>query len=434
MPQLPELEDRVNDLENQLQQKTAELDDIASMGVMLTSMLDVDAILSAMMEMSLRLVSAEVGCILLAEDGHLVTKVSWGVDASLIRKIKLEDNIDVAEWTHRVGETTVINEFPADDEAKAVISSIILVPLSHQNKQIGVIVAVNKTGVEYGFEESDRLTLERLSNFASVAIENARLMKELLAKQKLEQELSLAKEIQRALLPNFDVEFEGAHLETLYIPAGKVGGDYVDVIPISDSEFVLIVGDVSNKGIPAALMMTAARSAIRAEASRGGDVAEIVTHINNVLSQDVMKYPDIFISFVFAHFDLAKKTCTYTNAGHLPPFKMNEFSGKMEELKTGGIIVGQFEEFDYKSDTVSLEAGDKLLFFTDGVTECVNLDNEMYGRQRLGEFLVSLAEVSAREFIYKLKMELESFVYGTGEIQFDDITAVLVQIGGECDG
>jgi len=388
----------------------------------------VDAILSAMMEMSLRLVSAEVGCILLAEGGHLVTKVSWGVDASLIRKIKLEDNIDVADWTHRVGETTIINEFPHDDEVRAVINSIILVPLSHQNQPIGVIVAVNKTSDDNGFGESDRLILERLSNFASVAIENARLMKELLAKQKLEQELSLAKEIQRTLLPNLDVEFKGVNLETLYIPAGKVGGDYVDVMPISDKEFILIVGDVSNKGIPAALMMTAARSAIRAEASKHKNVAEIVTHINNVLSQDVMKYPDIFISFVFAHFDLEKMTCTYTNAGHLPPFKLNKFTGDISELKTGGIIVGQFEEFDYKSETVNLKSGDKLLFFTDGVTECVNLDDEMYGRQRLGEFLVSLAEVSPREFIYKLKMEVESFVYGTGDTQFDDITAVLVQI------
>jgi sigma-B regulation protein RsbU (phosphoserine phosphatase) len=193
----------------------------------------------------------------------------------------------------------------------------------------------------------------------------------------------------------------------------------------------VIVGDVSNKGVPAALMMTAARSAIRAIADRGGSVAEIVTHINKVIAQDVMKYPDVFISLVFALFDVDKLTCTYANAGHLPPLLFNRHTGNLRQLTTGGIIIGQFEEFEYKDETIKLEPGDRVLLFTDGATECVNVDGEMYGRERLSEFFVNLPESPPKEFIHKLGEELESFTQGTGESRFDDTTAVLIEIAGE---
>ncbi|MCK4657402.1 MAG: SpoIIE family protein phosphatase [candidate division Zixibacteria bacterium] len=433
MPSAAGLTERVNELEYELQSKEAELNDVSNMGVLLTSMFEVDAILAAMMEMSLRTLSAEVGCILLAEKDELVTGVSWGVNASLIRKIGYKDGMDVAEWAYRSNATAIINEFAGDNEVGATVNSVLSVPISNKSNPIGVLVAVNKiSGAR--FSETDKSTLEKLVNFAAVAIENARLMKELLAKQKLEQELSLAREIQRALLPDVDIDLNGAKVESLYVPAGQVGGDYFDLIPISDREFIVIVGDVSNKGVPAALMMTAARSAIRAEIGRGKDVAGIVSHINNTLCLDVMKYPDIFISLVFAHFDLVQRKCTYTNAGHLPPFLYNEHTGAMRQLTTGGTILGQFEGVRYKFESVSLADGDRMLMFTDGATECVNTNDEMYGRERLGEFLMSHGDASPEEFIRRLEVELDSFTLGAGESQFDDITAVLVEIAGRTNG
>ena len=134
---------RIVDLEDELENRILELDDITNMGVMLTSMLDVDAILSAMMEMSLRIVSAEVGCILLAEDGELVTRTSWGVDASLIRQIKVDGDTDIAGRAYRSGETVVMNGFPPDADANVVISSIVCVPVSYKSGPVGVLVAVN---------------------------------------------------------------------------------------------------------------------------------------------------------------------------------------------------------------------------------------------------------------------------------------------------
>jgi sigma-B regulation protein RsbU (phosphoserine phosphatase) len=431
MKALFDLKTKIVDLQNQLECRKSELSDIASMGIMLTSMLNIDAILSAMMEMSLRIVSAEVGCILLQEDGHLATRTSWGVDASVIRKIRLEKDIDIAEWTFQASETVIINDFPLGSQSAPVINSVLSVPISYNSDPVGVLLAVNNTNG--GFSEADREAMERLVNFAAVAIENAKLTKELLKQQRLEQELSLAREIQKALLPNLDVNIGGVNIESLYVPAGKVGGDYLDLITVSEAEFIVIVGDVSNKGVPAALMMTAVRSAIRAVANQGKPVAEIVSHINRVLCLDVMKYPEIFITLVFARFNLKDRTCTYTNAGHLPPFLYNKYTGNVRQLTAGGIIIGQFEEFQYKDETIQLQDGDKLLMFTDGATECVNVDDQMYGRERLGEFFVNLGDVTPKEFIYQLKNEIESFTYGAGETQFDDLTAVVIEIGGGAD-
>ncbi|MFH1892154.1 MAG: GAF domain-containing SpoIIE family protein phosphatase [Candidatus Zixiibacteriota bacterium] len=423
------LETRVTDLEDQLELKQSELNDIASMGVMLTSMLDIEAILSAMMEMSLRIVSAEVGCILIRDNGELETRISWGVDGSHVKKIKAGNDIDLAQAAYDSARTIRLNEIPKDSEVSAIVNSVICVPVTQKSEPIGVLVAVNKTNGE-GFSDHDVATLERLVNFAAVAIENANMMKEILKKQKLEQELSLAKDIQRALLPNLDIDLRGASIGSLYLPAGKVGGDYFDLIPISDKEFVVIVGDVSNKGVPAALMMTAVRSVIRSDTYRGKDVASIVTHTNRIVCEDVMRYPNIFISFVYAYFDLAAGTCTYTNAGHLPPFIHNKYSGELRQLTTGGIIVGQFEDFEYMHETIDLVRGDRILLFTDGVTECVNRADQMYGREELEKFFAARGDMRPQELVDQLKTVLDEFTLGAGESQFDDTTAVVVEIEG----
>ncbi len=418
---------QIAELEKELRSREAELNDVSNMGVLLTSMFEIDAILSAMMEMSLHAVSAEVGCILIAEGGRLSTGVSWGVDGSLTRAIDYEDGLDIAEWSYRMNKPAIINRPTRIRGMEATIGSVISVPIRHKSRPLGVLVAINKASGG-GFSSADEASLRRLTNFAAVAIENARLLKELLQKQQLEQELSLAKEVQKALLPNSEIDLKGARVESLYLPAGQVGGDYFDLIRVSDTEFTVIVGDVSSKGVPAALTMTAARSAIRAEIGRGRDVADIVTHINRVLCQDVMKHPEVFITLLFAHFDLESRKCTYTNAGHLPPFVYSRRNGVMRRLEVGGTIIGQFEDFEYDAETIDLSEGDRMLLFTDGATECINDDNEMFGRERLGNLLIRLDECSPGVFMRRMAAEIESFTGGAGHSQFDDMTAVLVDI------
>jgi sigma-B regulation protein RsbU (phosphoserine phosphatase) len=420
------LMDRVALLERQLDSKIAELEDVTNMGVMLTSMIEVDAILSAMMEMSLRMVSAEVGCILLKKDDHLETHTSWGIDESLVRSITVESDIDISQSVCRTGEAVIINDLPENPDVAGFIDSVMCVPIRYKSDPVGVLVAINRTDRQ-GFIEDDKRSLERLANFAAVAVENARLMRQQLEKQRLEHELSLAEGVQKALLPTMDLKPEGFAIESLYLPAGQVGGDYYDFIPLSDHEFVVIVGDVSSKGVPAALMMTAVRSAIRAVVTGDKEVAELVGHINDVLCQDVLRNPGLFISLILARFDARSGRVIYTNAGHLPPQLLNVHTGRYMELRTGGVILGQFDGFKYKSEEITLQPGDRILMYTDGVTECVDSNGEMFGRERLQRFFQSMRRNQLNEILECLRTEIGDFTLGAGETQFDDLTAVVVE-------
>jgi len=286
---------------------------------------------------------------------------------------------------------------------------------------------VNKTDDD-GFNNQDKTMLETLMNFAGVAIENSKLMEERLKRQKLENELALANVVQQALLPGDIKDAEGASISHIYYPAGQVGGDYYDVIPLDDKHMIIIVGDVSNKGVPAALMMTAVRSVVRHEVRTSTDVAKIMTNINKTLTRDVMRTEGMFISLVMAYIDLEKMEMTTCNAGHLPPLFYNPGNGDVDQLRKGGIILGTFDDCEYESETVKLKSGDILLCFTDGVTESMDREDRMFGRDGLIDYTRENMEVVDDDFLKGLKERIDDFVVGTGDTQFDDITCVLVRI------
>ncbi|MCX6833320.1 MAG: GAF domain-containing protein, partial [candidate division Zixibacteria bacterium] len=143
--QMELLERKLFDLENRIEDQTMQLNDVATMGLMITSLLDIEKVLSAMMDMATRMVGGEVGCIMLLENGLLQTKISWGLDDRVIKSIKMENEVDIATWTFQTGETIVINEFPEEATHGGLINAIISVPLATQERQLGVLIVVNKT-------------------------------------------------------------------------------------------------------------------------------------------------------------------------------------------------------------------------------------------------------------------------------------------------
>jgi len=425
--QIESLSTRLLDLECRLQSKSMQLDDISTMGLMLTSILDIEKVLSGMMEMAIRTVDAEVGCFMLRQGDELKTKISWGLDDRVVQSIKMENDVDIATWTMQAGETVLINEFPEDQPHQGMINAIISAPVSTREKLIGVLVVVNKsTGGP--FEEDDKTSLESIVRFAAVAIENAHLLQEQLKKQKLEQELALASQVQRALLPAKTESFDRAIIEASYTPAGQVGGDYYDLIRLSDHELVVIVGDVSNKGVPAALMMAAVRSVFRMEAGKNIEIHQLISELNSFLCDQVLKTENMFISLIYAYLNLNTMSCTYVNDGHLPSGHYHAKSKDYSLWKTGGIILGQFPDFDYKSECIDLEPGDRILFYTDGINESMNVKDEMFGRDRLHKFVVQNAQLQPQVFTDKLVGEVMEFSEGAGDTQFDDITTLLVDI------
>jgi phosphoserine phosphatase RsbU/P len=425
--QMELLERKLVDLEDRIQDQTMQLNDVATMGLMITSLLDIEKVLSAMMDMATRMVNGEVGSIMLLEKGVLQTKISWGLDDRIIKSIKLENEVDIATWTFRTGETIVINEFPEETAHGGLINAIISVPVATHEKQLGVLLVVNKTSGG-GFTDEDKNALETLVRFAAVSIENANLMKERLDRQKLEQELALARHVQQALLPSNTEIFEGASIAATYLPAGQVGGDYYDIIRLSPHEFVIIVGDVSNKGMPAALMMTAVRSVFRMEAGKNVEIDQMITDLNAFLCDQVLKTENMFISLAYACFNLRTMTCTYVNAGHPAPIHYHKKSAEITTWKIGGTVLGQFPSFIYQAESVPLESGDRILFYTDGITECEDSEGRMYARERLNKFVSDNVEREPEEFITLLTREVDLFKGDSSRPQSDDITTLLIQI------
>ena len=420
-------ERRLDELEMKLADQSAQLEDVARTGLMITSILELESVLAAIMEMAIRTVGGEVGCIILLDDNALHTRVSWGVNRKTLSEIRMPDGAQIVEWVMQSGEIALLNSVPHNASDTVRIDSIIAAPLIARNTPVGVLVVINKVS-EPGFSEDDKLRVQMLVRFAAVAIENAELLKSKLRSQKLEQELEVARTVQQTLLPQTSATFTKARIEAAYIPAGLVGGDYFDIIPLGENEFVIIVGDVSNKGVPAALMMAAVRSVFRMEAGKNRPLDELLTGMNRFLCEQVLHSKNMFISLAYCYFNLNQMSCTYVNAGHLPPLHFRKADGTVTEWRIGGTLIGQFPDLDYRCETITIGTGDKVLLYTDGVSESENASEELFGRSRVRDFVVRNHAMDTSVFTKELLREVEEFRAGSEGHQIDDTTVLVVEI------
>ncbi|MDD4051777.1 MAG: SpoIIE family protein phosphatase, partial [candidate division Zixibacteria bacterium] len=314
------LEEDIFDLESRLEAKDQEIDDLAQIASVITSILDIESVLAITMETSLRQVAGEVGAILLAEGSEFKVKIAWGIDADGLDKLTYKDGRSLVRYCFETRETVLEGHDQRLESAAYSIHSLIAAPILTQSRALGVIVVFNKE--EDGeFSPQDRRTLEMIGSFAAVAIENSRLLRESVDKQKMEQELELACQVQTTLLPeSFGVR--GLRVVSTYLPAGHVGGDYYDIIPITDRQVLFLLGDVTNKGVPAALVMTAAYSIIHAYVGSGRaiDIQSLMSHLNEVLCGHIIKSRDMFITLFMAFVDIDKGEIEYSNGGHPPAF------------------------------------------------------------------------------------------------------------------
>jgi len=289
------------------------------MGTVITSIHDIDAILSVVMDMAVGLVNGEVGMILLEENSELVSRISWGVSESFVRSLVYEEETDLVTYCFDNQKTAILNNLNLDCECNIRVDSVICAPIKTSEKCHGVIVIISRQD-STGFKKEDLEILQMLINFVAVAIDNSNLLKEKLVKQKIEQEIAIARQVQKTILPeNIDC-IAGVEIGAEYVPAKDVGGDFDDVIRTNNEQFVVVLGDVSNKGIPAALVMSAASGIIKSVLDSEPDVemSLLAEKVNNILAKGIIKDRATFVTLFFARFDLKAKELSYCNAGHLP--------------------------------------------------------------------------------------------------------------------
>lgn len=307
----------------------------------------------------------------------------------------------------------------ADLEVLAGIEARVLVPLAAGERRLGLLILGPRALREsYGPPELD--LLEGLQTHAVVALQSERWKEESREHAGLQEELSLAGSIQQQLLPRKLPNLDRFDLAAGTVPCREVGGDFYDCLPIGAEQLALAIGDVSGKGIPAALLMASLQATLRAEWTAGGEPSEVIARVNRRLCG--LETPDRFVSFFCGRLDTARGLFSYVNAGHLQPLLVRS-DGRVERLGEGGLLLGILPDAPYTGEEVGLEPGDVLVMFTDGVTER-GAPNILFREEDLAAVVARHRHLSAADLMGRILEVLES---RTGSLADDDTTLLVLK-------
>jgi serine phosphatase RsbU (regulator of sigma subunit)/anti-sigma regulatory factor (Ser/Thr protein kinase) len=317
-------------------------------------------------------------------------------------------------------------ESPALEKLKAA-GVALMVPLVSSGELIGVLNLGPRLS-EQEYSSDDRRLLESLAGQAAPALRVGQLVREQEAeaatRQRYEQELEVARLIQQNFLPKELPDLPGWNLAAYYRPARQVGGDFYDVIPLADGRVGLVIGDVTDKGVPAALVMSATRSVLRASAQRLIEPGAVLERVNDHLCPDMPE--KMFVTCLYGVLDVHSGRLRFANAGHDVPYVKR--GGEVYELRARGMPLGLMSDMNYEEKETVLEPGDSVLLHSDGIVESHDSAREMYGFPRLKQTVAVTPQ--PQQLIDTVLTDLATFT-GPGAEQEDDITMVVLErVGG----
>jgi phosphoserine phosphatase RsbU/P len=375
-------------------------DQIVEAAKIVNSTLDLDHLLSVILETALRIVDGDRGTVYLVDrkKRELWSKVLKGKE---MVEIRLPLQTGIAGFVASTGEVVNIRNAYDDPRFNAafdrqsgyVTRTVLCMPMRNKDGAIiGVFQLLNKRSGEFTQDDVD--FIDALSVHASLAIENARLYDQEREKLRMEKELFAAREVLSSLLPDHVPRLSGLDFATYSNPARVVGGDYYDFIQMENGLHGICLGDVSGKGLPAALLMASAQATVRSQTLAIRSPGACLARSNDLLFQstDAEKFVTLFLGIL----DPATMRLTYCNAGHQYPLLLSPHRPDPVYLKTGGIMLGMIEHLTFQEETVTLEQDDVLVVVSDGITEAMNRHGEQFGEQRLEATVrIHLAEPAA---------------------------------------
>lgn len=332
----------------------------------------------------------------------------------------------ITGWMLRHQKPLVVNDFETETRFRAPserggIHSLLCVPMKLKGRLIGVVNVFNKTGGA-AFTVDDQRLLSIIATQSAQVLENARLLEERKALEILQEELRLAREIQRNLLPKEAPGVDGYSLAGHSEPAKRVGGDYFDYLDLGNQRLGLCVADVSGKGITAALLMSNVQATIRGQARLASDAGACMSHSNEMLyaSTDSNK----FVTMFYGVLDTANHRLEFCNAGHNPPIMLSDGS-ESTLLETGGPVLGVMPGFPYERNEVEFRPGWTLLVYSDGFSEALNRRLEEFGDDRLRKSAEDHASLPPDELVKTLLAEVSEFCGDAP--QADDMTMMAIR-------
>lgn len=298
----------------------------------------------------------------------------------------------------------------------------IIIPMRMRNQTRGVIFLGPRMN-KLPYSSQDKEFITSLGSLAIMSLENRRLFKEAIEKQKMEEELELAKGIQRNLFPATLPETEHFDIAAISISSRQVGGDYYDLIPLADRNYCAAIADVSGKGVPASLLMANLQAFLKSISKFSLPMDQATAMMNDLVTENTSD--GRFITFFWTILDDQNSCMKYVNAGHNPPLLIRD--NKVIYLTEGGIIFGVMKTmYPYKMAEVGLQPGDVLVLFTDGVTEAKSVKDEEYSDERLEQLVLHHAEKSPQEIVDAILADLR--VFTLNEPQSDDITLIVIKV------
>ena len=394
------------------------------------STLDLDEVLNMVMDEVIAALNAERGFVVLREeDNSLSFKAARGIDQTTLEDPNSKISHSVVEKVMVEGNTILTSDAQTDERfsrRSSVINlrlrSVLCAPLKVKGNLIGAIYLDNH--LQKGlFLKEDLNLLNAIASSAAIAIDNARLYTVAVEKGRMERELQVARRVQASLMPQTLPSVPSWEFATRWIPAREVAGDFYDIFRTSDEQLCLIIADVADKGMPSALFMANSRSILRASMQRAISPKEGIKAANHLIFGD--SADGMFLTLFYAQIDPATSELTYVNAGHNPPLLYRSDEEDLIELKRTGMAMGVFEHAPYDQRTISLNAGAFILFYTDGVTEAVNLHGQEFGEERLRKLLLAYKQSSAEDILAGIERSLRAF---TSSVEpFDDITMMAVK-------
>ncbi len=338
---------------------------------------------------------------------------------------RLDDQL--AGWMLKYRSPLLINDMRTDQRFATGVGdifpvlSLLCVPMVCKGKMTGLLAVFNKKA-KLGFSADDQRLLAIIASESAQVIENARLAEKEKTLLHVQEELRLAYEIQNNLLPKEAPRLAGYDIAGKSIPAKEVGGDYFDFLAVEEQKMAFCLGDVSGKGLPAALLMANLQAAVRGQAMAGTSLTACLERANALLFHNTS--PEKFATLFFGCLDAAGHVLHYCNAGHNHPFLIGN-DKKPLRLSAGGLALGCFESFPFEESQVALKPGDMLIVFSDGISEALNGAEEEFGEARLSEMAAANRGASAAELIEKI---LQSVGAHAGNLpQMDDMTLLVVK-------
>lgn len=414
---------------NNLKGAVGELSILNEISIAISSTLSLDKILNLIIEKCIKHLKVEQAAVMLLNtksDGTLFkTMVRKGDSKSDMLPFRLDAQL--SGWMLKNKKSLIINDFENDKQFMKrgsevfKIRSLACVPLIAKGNMIGLIALFNKISDD-GFNESDKRMLSIIAAQSAQVIENSRLLEEEKALFSIQEELKMAYNIQMNLLPKEPPDIPGYDIIGKSIPAKEVGGDYFDFIKLTENKMAFCLGDISGKGLPAAILMSNLQATVHGQAILKSSIEKWLGHCNTLMFRN--SDPEKFSTFFLGILDFQDDHICYSNAGHNYPLLFSS-GRKSKRLDKSGIVLGCLEDYPFAEERIKMEEGDLLLIYSDGITEAINENDEEFGETRLEDIIISNQGNSSSELVDKIINSVNTY---SGDLdQMDDMTLVIIK-------